>query len=204
MARPARRPAPARPTRPPPNSPSKPCTTRAKANGTKRRAPTGKRPGPFGCKEKWLDRRVVRRLPGLQGRLQAAHRSPAPRGRRRTERKKGPNREAAGVLLNVRGNGSTAARRPAPARPIGTPPNSPSKPCATRVKANGTKEGPQPGSGRGPFKCKRKWLDRRAVRHLPGPQGRLQAAHRSLRHEGEGERNKKKGPNREAAGVLWM
>ena len=43
---------------------------------------------------------------------------------------------------------------------------------------------------------------RRADRHLPGLQGRLQAAHRSLRHEGEGERNKKKGPNREAAGAL--
>ncbi len=155
-------------------------------------------------------RRADRHLPGPQGRLQTAHRSPAPRGLRRTERKKGPNREAVGALLNVRGNGSTGA-------PSGTCPahkaasKQPIEACATRAKANGTKEGPQPGSGRGPFTGALLNVSGNGSTGAPfGTCPAHKAASKqpieALRHEGEaaGERNKKKGPNREAAGALWV
>ena len=71
-------------------------------------------------------------------------------------KKKGPNREAAGALLNVSGNGSTGA--PFGAYPVHKAASKqPIEACATRAKANGTKEGPQPGSGWGPLgeeKCR--------------------------------------------------
>ena len=195
MARPARRPAPARPTRPPPNSPSKP-------------APRGRRRTE---RKKGPNREAVGALLNVSGNgstgassgtcpaHKAASKQPIEaqhhEGEGERNKKKGPNREAVGALLNVRGNGSTGA-------PSGTCPahkaasQQPIEPCATRAKrrANGTKEGPQPGSGRGPFKCKWKWLDRGAVRHLPGPQGRLPTAHRSPAPRGRRRTEQKEGP----------
>ena len=65
-------------------------------------------------------------------------------------KKKGPNREAVGALLNVSGNGSTGAL-------FGTCPvhkaasKQPIEACATRAKANGTKRRAPTGKRPGPF-----------------------------------------------------